>query len=219
VIQIDNGKITANGLEIDTRRKDTPVIGRIDQIELNVSAQNISLDDKNKVRAATVGIKSNDVVFVENDPYPVGHMKVSGQVNGATVFGIGDIVISNASIDAAISRVEKDELRVDTASLDGLSIVSYGQNRRGNVKFKVVDARYYWGQGDGKLSMSVTNFGYDMQTPSGSEHPECCGDLGFKSDIDIKAITVKFAADPIQIDAEILSAAGKWEIKPKHPNH
>ncbi|MFB9268379.1 hypothetical protein ACFFWD_35575 [Bradyrhizobium erythrophlei] len=215
VVQIDGGKILSGELAIDTRKKDNLLLGRIDEFTLEASAQNISLDAANKIRVARVKLTSNDILFVQDDPYPVGHLKVEGGVNGATVDGIGDIVVSNAALDATISRVAGDELRVDTAALNGLIVVRYDSNRRGNVDFKVTDARYYRGQGDGKLSMTARDFKYDLRSPRGSEHPECCGDLGFKSDVDVKEMVVNLAADPIQIDAEIKSAAGKWQIVPK----
>jgi hypothetical protein len=63
--------------------------------------------------------------------------------------------------------------------------------------------------------MTARDFKYDLRTPGGSEHPECCGDLGMKADVDIKELVVNLAADPVTVDAEIKSAAGKWQIIPK----
>jgi len=216
VINLDGGKILSGELALDTRKKN-PLVGRIDEFTLQASAQNLSLDSGNKIRVATVKLASNDMQFVPDDPYPVGHLKVDGTVNGATIDGVGDITIANAVLDAVISRVANDELRVDTAALNGLIVVRYDNTRRGNVDFKVADARYYRGQGDGKLTMTARDFKYDLRTPDGSEHPECCGDLGMKADIDIKQMVANLAADPVTIDAEIKSAAGKWQVIPKGP--
>jgi hypothetical protein len=219
VIRLQGGKIKAGDLALDTRKKDEPITGKFTEVSVSASSQDLLLDTKNKIKFAHIDLTSNDLEFVSNDTYPIGHLTIKGQINGGTMDGLGDIAVANANakLDSVISRTANDEIRVDTAEVSGSLKILYDQSRVGNVDFSLKDARYYHGQGDAKLSMNAHDFTYDLRTPSGSEHPECCGDLGFKSDIDIKSFLVQFAAAPLNIDAEVKAAGGTWTIKPTHP--
>jgi hypothetical protein len=224
VTLLDEGHMTASNLQIDTRRRGNLITSGVAELKLSITTQSFALDASTSLDARKLTLTSADLRFIDGEAYPTGHMKLSGDVRGATVSTGSNVppttmpLIEGSVPDDApilLEREPKDTLRVLDGSLTGTINVGFGQNgdrSSGTAKFEVDKIHYYRGQGNAVVNMHDFQFSFSITTPMKDDSFN--GPLGVQGDYHIHAMTIPVRLlEPLRFpQAQFSWEKGRWSL-------
>jgi hypothetical protein len=211
-VDILNGVLKTKLLTIDSRQKETPIVGSIDLAQITFTTQDLAFEDGTKLRGGKVTLESNDLAFQKDDKFPAGTINISGTVTEVQGPNLGGLTFENAIMTIRVKRASKDDPRIETGTIEGLAVVRFADNRYGKLRVKVYDIRYYRGQGDAKLDLVSESFAYFLTVPGKQFDAEAGGDLGVNAHVDVKDLPIDLTlAQPLEARGiELKAAEGKW---------
>ncbi|MBR0958369.1 hypothetical protein [Bradyrhizobium japonicum] len=213
-LQLESGELQTADLQLDSREKVTPIVGNIQKLELKLASQNWQVDQNVRIGAASLRLTSQNMAVVDDDKYPIGKLKVEGNISEVTANGIGRVILAAGQTQFTIeaSRKSKDDLKIDSGSIVGkLNVRSDDHLTEALATFSMEQLLYYRGVGSAKFSFHIENASSHVITPS--DHSEQ-GFPGGRTVVDVHSrdIALKLSSRFGFADADVKVNNGAWSI-------